>query len=687
METLRELVIENPLLDFVILLLVSLTLPPLFERLRLPGLVGLLLAGVILGPSFLGLLDPASETEKLFSDIGKIYLMFVAALEIDLKEFRRNRDRSIVFGVFTFAIPLIGGMVLGRLTGFGWNAAVLIGSLLASHTLLTYPIAMRLGVTRNEAVTATVGATIITDISALLVLAVCVAIHAGDFSPASLAAQLIGLALYAAAILFGLDWAGKAYFRRTGNDQGNQFLFILLAVFLSAVGAQIINIENIVGAFLAGLAVNSIIGDGPVKEKIEFFGSVLFIPFFFVCMGLLLDIPIFMQALTERLGLTVGIVLTLIATKFAAAACTGLVFRYSWTQILTMWSLSMPQVAATLAAALVGLQVGLITAPVFNAVIVMMLVTSVLASLTTSQFARGLIQVTPDPPIPEGDRETWLDLSTTTGNGTFTVVVPLSNPLTQRYLIEMAALIAHHEGGHIVPLSIVPAEAHMDDPKLVKELARSHQLLRTAEDMSREWGTKALSTIRIDDDVATAISRAAREQNAQLIVMGWSSAEGLRARLFGSAIDSVFWASHCPVAVTRLQVEPINMHRILIPVKVLTPETIRTIRFGQVFADTHAASITLLHVKSRRTTVAQVSAFKDALKTIMAEGPAVEHTIKLVTHDDPGTVILTAARHVDLVILRSVRRRTAGGLAVSDVTNQVLHGLTCSVVLFGEPHT
>lgn len=183
METLRELVIENPLLDFVILLLVSLTLPPLFERLRLPGLVGLLLAGVILGPSFLGLLDPASETEKLFSDIGKIYLMFVAALEIDLKEFRRNRDRSIVFGVFTFAIPLIGGMVLGRLTGFGWNAAVLIGSLLASHTLLTYPIAMRLGVTRNEAVTATVGATIITDISALLVLAVCVAIHAGDFPP------------------------------------------------------------------------------------------------------------------------------------------------------------------------------------------------------------------------------------------------------------------------------------------------------------------------------------------------------------------------------------------------------------------------------------------------------------------------------------------------------------------------
>lgn len=687
MDAIRELVIENPLVAFTTLLLVSLTLPPLFERLRLPGLVGLLLAGVILGPSGFGLLDPEGDIEKLFSDVGKVYLMFVAALEIDLKEFSRNRDRSLIFGLLTFAIPLAGGITLGRLTGSEWNAAILIGSLLASHTLLAYPIVMRLGVSRNEAVTVTVGATIFTDIAALLVLAVCVSVQGGNFSPLSLTLQLTGLGVYAAAVLFGLDWAGKLYFRRTGDDQGNKFLFILLAVFLSAVGAQLINVDKVVGAFLAGLAVNDVVGDGPVKEKVEFFGGVLFIPFFFVCMGLLLDVPVFLEALTDRLGLTLGIVATLIVTKFGAAAIAGLAFRYSKMQILTMWSLSLPQVAATLAAALVGLEVGLISAPVFNAVIVLMLVTSLLGSITTSQFARHLPLPKPQQPPPAANSlEDWLQADWET-DGPFTVVVPISNPLTQRYLIEMAALIAQHEGGHIVPVTIAPSQVHMDDPKLLTALARSRELLRSAEAISREWGTKAIAQTRIDDDVAAGISRTAREQNAQLIVMGWSPTEGLRARLFGTLIDDVFWASHCPVAVTRLQKAPIEMRRILIPVKTMTPQTIRTIRFGKIFAATHDATITLLHVSDRRSHPEELTTFKSALKDLMQAPPTVAHTIKFVYHDDPGTVILKASRHVDLVILRSMRRRTAGGLAVSDVTHQVLEGLTCSVVLFGEPHS
>ncbi|MDB9526119.1 cation:proton antiporter [Oscillatoria sp. CS-180] len=685
MESIRQLAVDNPLVAFTVLLLVSLTLPPLFERIRLPGLVGLLLAGVVLGPSGVGLLDPTGDIEKLFSDIGKVYLMFVAALEIDLKEFSRNRDRSIIFGALTFAIPLMGGLILGRVSGSSWPSAVLIGSLLASHTLLAYPIVMRLGVSRDEAVTVTVGATIFTDIAALLVLAICVSVQAGDFSSLSLTLQLVGLALYAAAVLLGLDWAGRLYFRRTGDEQGNKFLFILLAVFLSAVGAQLINVDKVIGAFLAGLAVNGVVGDGPVKEKVEFFGSVLFIPFFFVCMGLLLDVPVFLEALTDRLGLTLGIVVVLLATKFMAAAIAGALFRYSLMRVLTMWSLSLPQVAATLAAALVGLQVGLITAQVFNAVIVLMLVTSLLGSISTSQFASRL-------PLPQrisgssSDWEAWLQ-PLSSAESPFAVVVPVSNPLTQRYLIEMAALIAHRENGYIVPLTIAPARVHMDDPTLSVTLANSQRLLQTAEEISLHCGVKVVTQTRIDDDIAEGISRTAREQNAQLIVMGWSSTEGLRARLFGTLIDSVFWSTHCPVAVTRLRKAPVDMRRILIPVKVLTPQTIRTIRFGQLFADTHAASITLLHVSDRRSQPEELKQFKSALRAIVKEGPAVEHAIKCVRHDDPGAVILKAARHVDLTILRSMRRRTAGGLAVSDVTHQVIDGLTGSVVLFGEPHS
>ncbi len=687
MEALKSVIADNPLVPFTILLLVSLTLPPLFERIRLPGLVGLLLAGVLLGPSGLGFLDPSGEIEHLFADIGKVYLMFVAALEINLKEFGRNRDRSIIFGIFTFIVPMIGGIVLGRFTGFGWNAAVLIGSLLASHTLLTYPIVLRLGVARNEAVTAAVGATIITDISALLVLAVCVAIHQGSFSTWFLMLQLFGLAAYAALVLFGLDWLGKLYFKRTGSDQGNQFLFILLAVFLASVGAQLIQVEVIVGAFLAGLAVNDVVGDGPVKEKIEFVGGVLFIPFFFICMGLLLDVPILLEAVTNRLGLTLGIVLTLVVTKLIAATISGKIFRYDRYQILTMWSLSLPQVAATLAAALVGLQVGLISAPVFNAVVVLMLVTSMLSSFTTIRFARYLTPPAVIEAMAADDRwQDWLKCDLP-GSTKFTVVVPVSNPLTQRYLIEMAALIARHEGGYIVPLSVIPAHTYMDDPNLVTALHHNQKLLQTAEEISREWGTEAKSQIRIDDEVAVGICRTAREQNAQLIVMGWSPTEGIRARLFGTLIDDVFWAAHCPVAVTRLKVAPVEMHRILIPVKTLTPEMIRALRFGQVFADTHQASITLLHVHDRHTPQPQLERFRQALNLLMQEGAAVEYGIKFVGHDDPGSVILSASRHVDLVILRFMRRRTAGGLAVSDVTQQILEGISCSIVLFGEPYS
>ena len=687
MDIVKELAVDNPLVAFTTLLLVSLTLPPIFERLRLPGLVGLLLAGVILGPSGFGLLDPTGDIEHLFSDLGKVYLMFVAALEIDLKEFSRNRDRSMIFGALTFAIPILGGIILARLTGNSWNSAVLIGSLLASHTLLAYPIVMRLGVSRDESVTVTVGATIFTDIAALLVLAVCVSVQSGDFSPLSLALQLTGLGVYAIAILFGLDWAGKLYFRRTGDDQGNKFLFILLAVFLSAVGAQFINVDKVIGAFLAGLAVNDVVGDGPVKEKVEFFGSVLFIPFFFVCMGLLLEVPVFLAALTDRFGLTLGIVMVLIATKFLAAVIAGFTFRYSWAQILTMWSLSLPQVAATLAAALVGLQVGLITANIFNAVIVLMLVTSLVGSIATSHFARNLPLPRPSQtPTPVDNWEDWprYDLLPDRPSA---VVVPISNPATQRYLIEMAALIAHHKQWRIVPLTVAPAHVHMDDPRLLYSLARSQKFLRSAEDISRQWGAEAVSHTRIDDDVALGISRTAREQNAQLIVMGWSPTEGLRARVFGTLIDTVFWAAHCPVAVTRLRQAPVDMRRILIPIKMMTPQTVRTIRFGQIFANTHAATITLLHVSDRRRPPEDVQALKTALKDVMYAGPTVGHAIKCVRHDDPGAVILKASRHVDLVILRSMRRRTAGGLAVSDVTHQVLEGLTCSVVLFGEPHT
>ncbi|MEA5524495.1 cation:proton antiporter domain-containing protein [Nodularia spumigena] len=689
-----NLLIDSPIIQFTILLTVIFTVPPIFERLRVPGLVGLLIAGVVLGQNGLKLLNSESETISLLSDIGKVYLMFVAGLEIDLKQFRKTKNRSIVFGILTFLIPLLAGIYVGRLFNFGWNASVLIGSLLASHTLLAYPIVSRLGVVMNESVTVTVGATIFTDTGALLVLAICVGIHGGEFSAISLASLLGGLAIYSTLVLFGFDWAGKEFFRRSGDEQSNQFLFILLALFLASVGAQIVGVEKIVGAFLAGLAVNDVVGRSPVKEKIEFIGSVLFIPCFFVDMGLLINIPAFIKTLSS-IWLTVVIVVALISSKFMAAFLAKLIYRYNTAEMLTMWSLSLPQVAATLAAALVGYQTlnpageRLINEGVLNSVIVLMLVTSIMGPLITTRFA-ALLQTPQTNFEPENISNWWESSDSQTAEKTqhpFTVAVPIYNPQTQRYLIEMAALIAQHESGQILPLAVTKAHVHMDDPQLGISLAQSQKRLKMAEEISQEFNVKVSTAIRIDDDVALAISRTSREQNASLVVMGWSRTTGLRARLFGNIIDSVFWSSHCPVAVTRLVSSPKTIARIIVPIGDLRPQTISAWRFAEMLADANKAEVVLLHVFNSNTPANLVEQFTTQLSDIVAKSQLQVNTkIQIIIDDDVAKAIVREAQAFDLAVLRSVRYRTTGGLAVSQVTTQVIEELTGSIVLLGEAH-
>ncbi|MEP0754514.1 cation:proton antiporter [Trichocoleus sp. Lan] len=682
MEPILHVFREEPIVPFALLLVVILTVPILFERLRLPGLVGLLVAGVVLGPNGLQLLQKESETMKLLSDIGLVYLMFVAGLEVDIEQFRKTKHRSAGFGTFTFLVPLIMGTIVGRVFNFDWNASILIGSLFASHTLLAYPIVSRLGVVGNEAVTVTIGATIFTDVGALLVLAVCVGIHGGDFTVVKLLTLFGSLIVYSAVILFGFDWAGREFFRRTGQEEGNQFLFVLLALFLASLGAQLIGVEKIVGAFLAGLAVNDVVGEGQVKEKVVFVGSVLFIPIFFVDMGLLIDIPAFIKTLSS-IWLTLAIVVGLIGSKFLAALLAKFVYRYNWREMLVMWSLSLPQVAATLAATLVGYRVGLLTEEVLNSVIVLMLVTATLGPLITSQFAPGLI-VTEAEPL-ESDK-TRLDGEKASASHPFTVVVPVYNPQTEKYLMEMAALLARHEAGRIVPLAITTTNAQMDAPQMEAAFQRSEMLLERATELAGELGVKTEPLLRLDDDIARGISRASREQKASLIVMGWGKRTGFRARLFGNVIDSVLWASHCPVVVTRLLDSPMNFHRILVPVENLTGQGTQPLRFAKILADSNQAQVTLLHVCNARTSAAKVAWTRSQLSLLASKwAPETNFEIEVIKHENVAQAILNTARSFDLIVLRSLRYRTAGGLEVSDITTQLVQHLTCSVVLLGEP--
>ncbi|WP_414578609.1 cation:proton antiporter [Anabaena sp. CCY 9402-a] len=684
LEATTQVLGQEPIVPFVILLVVILVIPILFERLKLPGLFGLVFSGLVLGPSGWDLFQTESVMINLLADIGLVYLMFVAGLEIEIEQWRRQRKHALGFGCFTFSVPFFLGTLIGKNLDFSWQNSILIGSLFASHTLLAYPLISRLGVISNEAVTTTIAATAFTDVGALLILTVCVAIsQAGIFSLAKLFSLLGCLLVYIIVILVGFDWAGKEFFRRSGDDEGNKFLFVLLAAFLAVMGTQFIGVEKIVGAFLAGLVVNEVVGEGLVKEKIVFIGNVLFIPIFFVNLGLLIELPSLIKN-PVIFKLSILVIIGLLASKFIAAWLAKLIYHYNWQEMITMWSLSIPQVGTTLAATFVGYRAGLLPPEFLSSFVILMLVTSILGPWITSRTAVGLtpqpvtttVAVTLPPQPPEAPL-----------THTFTIVVPIYNPQTQQYLVEMAALLARQAKGRIIPLAIATSAAQMDAPQLESSLQRSEHLLAKATTQSQALGIEAEPLLRIDDAFAPGISRAAREQKANLIVMGWGKRTGLRARLFGNVIDGVLWASHCPVAVTRLVDSPRKIQRILVPLENLITPALQPVQFAQMLAEANQAQVTVLNVCDRRTSSSKIAARRSQLSQLVSQlSLANPPEIQIIAHENSAHAILQATRLYDLVVLPFIRNRTIpSGLAISDVTTQLVRQITCSIVMLGEP--
>lgn len=674
----------EPIVSFAVLLAVILIVPILAERVRLPGLVGLLIAGIVLGPFGLSLLNTEDPIMQLLSDIGLLYLMFVAGLEIDMNEFQKMKYRAVGFGLLTFTVPLITGTSLGLVMGFSVVSAVLLGSLLASHSLLTYPIVSQYEVTRNPAVITTLGATIFTDISALIVLAICVNIGAGDFTLVSLGLLIVGLTAYALLILLGFDRLGKAFFRRSGDNEGNQFLFILLAVFLAAIGAEVIGVEKIVGAFLAGLAVNEVVGNSLVKEKIVFVGRVLFIPIFFVDIGLLIDLPAFVSS-SQALGIALSIVTGLLLSKFLAAFTAQRLYGFRRMEMLTMWGMSVPQVATTLAAALVGHQAGLLNDDVLNAVVVMMLVTSLLGPLIVKQSARSLplpeeALITEAPQVP-----TWQEIQ----SQSFTILVPVYNPKTEQGLLEIAALLAEQRRGVIKPLAIANAQSQMDSPRMDRIFRQREALLVSATEIGSALNVPVEPLLRIDHNIADGISRAAREQKANLIIMGWSQPNGIKARLFGTLIDDVLWSAHCPLAIIRLRMPPRDMTSVLVPIKQFTAAEAYKVQLALALVQRKTARVTLLHIAPQTSSPDHDAWLKQRMSTLTGNVTAQTEIIPKVLYQvDPAQSILQESESHDLVIMRTYRRRSGtGDLNISDLSSQVAQQLSCSLILLGEPHS
>jgi Kef-type K+ transport system membrane component KefB len=345
--------LKNPVLLFSLILFIILFAPILLNKLRIPHLIGLIIAGAIIGPNGLNLME-RDMSIILFGTVGLLYIMFLAGLEIDLADFKKNSGKSLVFGLLTFLIPMGLGMVAGiYLLEFSLPTSILLASMFASHTLIAYPIVSKLGVAKNRAVNVTVGGTMITDTLALLVLAVISGMQTGEIN------QEFWIRLGVSVLIFGLivmllfPIIGRWFFKRF-DDNISQYIFVLGMVFLGAFLAELAGIEHIIGAFLAGLALNRLIPHtSPLMNRIEFVGNALFIPFFLIGVGMLIDYTAFIKDFETIKVAGVMTVIAIIA-KYIPAFITQKIFGYSADERRLIFGLSSAQAAATLAAVLVG---------------------------------------------------------------------------------------------------------------------------------------------------------------------------------------------------------------------------------------------------------------------------------------------------------------------------------------------
>ena len=381
------------LAKFAIIIAAFVGIPPLANRVRLPASVGLLLFGAILGPHALGVFGEHRPIVDFFADIGKLLLMFSAGLEIDLALFRKVQTRSITFGVITTTVPLLLGTLLAFGLGYAVIPAIVIGSLLASHTLISLPIVQRIGAMQFEPVVVSIGATVVSDTLSLIVFAVCVSVYTTGFSGSALGLQLIEIAVFVPLILIGLARGGAYVLSKVERQEEAYFVLMLGIMAVSGVIADHINLPGIVGAFLAGLAVNGAAREHPAKEKLEFFGKSFFIPSFFVATGMLINPIVFASSLVHNLTLVIGLIAALVAGKGIAAVTAGRIFSYPKASQRTMWALTLPQVAATLAATLVAVDTKnaagqrLLDETMLNAVLVLVVVTAILGPTLTELFA------------------------------------------------------------------------------------------------------------------------------------------------------------------------------------------------------------------------------------------------------------------------------------------------------------
>lgn len=518
--------IGNPVLVFSVILFIILLSPILLRKLNIPGIIGLIISGVVIGPHGLNILENDAAI-ALFSTIGLLYIMFIAGLELDLNEFKTNRNKSLLFGLFTFSIPLlIGFPVCYYLLGYDFNASFLTASMFATHTLVAYPIVSKLGVSKNQAVAITVGGTILTDTAVLIILAVIMGNSQGNLGQEFWIRLSVSLAIFSAIMFLVIPRIAKWFFRKLESEKHSHYIFVLSVVFFAAFLAEVAGVEPIIGAFVAGLALNKLIPhSSALMNRIEFLGNSLFIPFFLISVGMLVDVSVI---LSGPMALIIAGTLSLVAIsgKWLAALLTQLVFHYSKAQRQLIFGLSGAHAAATLAVILVGFRAGILDENILNGTIILILITCIVASFATEKSAKTIMIES------ENDIE---NLSSMNGAQNEHILLPIADIETLEKLLEFTIYIKDKKS--VNPVSILSVVSNNSEAEL--NILKTRNKLESFVKQASASETNVNIITTIDHHAASGIARISREIMADIIVLGWPRKVGLIDKIIGRKVESI----------------------------------------------------------------------------------------------------------------------------------------------------
>ncbi|MFU8811868.1 MAG: cation:proton antiporter [Balneolaceae bacterium] len=539
---------DDPVLIFALVMLIILLAPLVFRKFRIPGIVGLILSGTVVGPGMLGLIE-RDFTIELLGTVGLLYLMFMAGLSIDLNRFEKLRNRSIGFGIISFTLPAAGALFAGHyLLDFSLATSFLLGSIVGSHTLLAYPIAERLGITKNTAVTMALGGTLVTDTLSLGILAI-VAGTVVEATGAGYWFRFVGsIALFVTAAILILPRLGRWFFRTMKQENNVDFVFMVAVLFTTAYLAEVAGLASIIGAFLAGLLMNRLVpGSGTLMSRIQFVGNALFIPFFLISVGMLVDV-------TVLTGLDVWIkALLFTALVFAGKGLASLAVRYLYNynnaEALVVFGLTTPQSAATLAVTLLGFELGFFDQTTVNAVVIMILFTVLGGPWLVEQYGRAVAAFEEQKPYEPSESPQR-------------ILVPLANPETSDVLMDLAFMVRRENSDQpVMPLTVARDGVDVDSQVARGEKMLSHAVVHAA---AAEVPVNPIT--RIDLNIAQGITRAVNETLASIIIIGWNGERSAKQKIFGSILDQLLNDVDEKVLVCKIE-KPVNtFERVLLAI-------------------------------------------------------------------------------------------------------------------------